>query len=358
MLWIKQQRNYMEVKINKIVPLFLLIINSSLIFNSNIAASSSNEPFKFSGNIVFTIGQEKKNIDHIYLLNGTDRKLTKLTQKGINLWPRWSPDGKNIVFVSIRDDHKNYEIYMMDADGKNQRRITKTLGGNSTDPRWDSSGKRIFFRRTIKGNKQENILDLTTFKIQTLNNTDKLPEVKPIKDMKVYVEELYKKGEKEREKELARVKQEEKELQKVIQQIRNMYEYIPSPDGRYHALYYNMPKKIVLLDIKKNELKEIKSQRSGTPAWSKDSKKLAYVNDENGDHFEIFDIDKNQYMQIKINKTKDEGCGAELSWSRDSKKIVYTCGTDYIADSSQMYILDLETKKAEKIIKGNSPDWY
>jgi Tol biopolymer transport system component len=236
------------------------------------AIEKANETFIFNGKIVLNIGQEKKNIDHIYLLNGANRKLIKLTQKGRNFLPKWSPDGKQIVFVSVRDDHKNLEIYLMDADGKNQRRLTKTPVGNSTHPRWDSSGRRIFFRRTIKGNPEENVLDLTTFKIQTLVSTDKLPEVKPIKDMKIYVEELYRKGKKEIDKELAKVKKEEKELQKVIRQIRNMFEYIPSPDGKYHALYYDLLKKIELLDTKKNELKEVKSKRSGIPAWSKDSK--------------------------------------------------------------------------------------
>jgi Tol biopolymer transport system component len=345
--------------------LFQLIITKSIfaqiyqVTNDHLGTTRNvDETFIFDGKIVLNIGQGKKNIDHIYLLNGTNQKLTKLTQKGRNLWPRWSPDGKKIVFVSIRDDHKNYEIYMMDADGKNQRRITKTPGGNSSNPRWDSSGRRIFFRRTIKGNTQENVLDLATFKVQTLASSGKLPEVKPIKDMNAYVEELYKKGEKEREKELARVKKEEKELQKITQQRRNMFEYRPSPDGLYYALYYNVPKKIALLDVKKNKLEEIKSKRSGIPAWSKDSKKLAYVNGENGDHFEIFNVDNRRYTEIKINKKEDEGCGGELSWSRDSKKIVYTCGTDYIADSSQMYILNLETQQAKKLIKGDSPDWY
>lgn len=36
--------------------------------------------------------------------------------------PIWSPDGKQITFVSGRDG--NREIYVMDADGSNVRRLT------------------------------------------------------------------------------------------------------------------------------------------------------------------------------------------------------------------------------------------
>jgi Tol biopolymer transport system component len=36
--------------------------------------------------------------------------------------PAWSPDGRSIAFVSDRDG--NPEIYVMNADGSNQRRLT------------------------------------------------------------------------------------------------------------------------------------------------------------------------------------------------------------------------------------------
>ena len=47
-----------------------------------------------------------------------------------------------IAFVSERDG--NSEIYMMDADGKNQRRLTKN-DFPDTDPSWSPDGKRIIF---------------------------------------------------------------------------------------------------------------------------------------------------------------------------------------------------------------------
>jgi hypothetical protein len=37
--------------------------------------------------------------------------------------PAWSPDGKKIAFGSTRDG--NYEIYVMEADGTNQTRLTR-----------------------------------------------------------------------------------------------------------------------------------------------------------------------------------------------------------------------------------------
>ena len=49
------------------------------------------------------------------------RNLTKNPRSG-DCFPAWSPDGQKIAFTSFR--HGNMEIYVMDADGGNQRRLT------------------------------------------------------------------------------------------------------------------------------------------------------------------------------------------------------------------------------------------
>ena len=42
--------------------------------------------------------------------------------------PRWSPDGKHIVFISNRDSSE-MQLYIADADGKNIHQLTKVSGG-------------------------------------------------------------------------------------------------------------------------------------------------------------------------------------------------------------------------------------
>lgn len=59
-----------------------------------------------------------------------------------NHTPRWSPDGRQIAFVSDRDG--NSEIYIMNADGSGQTRITEAESDES-NPTWSPDGSMIAY---------------------------------------------------------------------------------------------------------------------------------------------------------------------------------------------------------------------
>lgn len=52
--------------------------------------------------------------------------------EGNNENPRWSPDGRHIVFASSRAG--TYDLYTMRADGTEVRRLTR--GGDCYTPDW------------------------------------------------------------------------------------------------------------------------------------------------------------------------------------------------------------------------------
>ena len=59
----------------------------------------------------------------------------------MNDWfPRWSPDGMRIAFLSNRDG--NSEIYVMNADGSDVTNLTNSPG-NELYPVWSPDGSRI-----------------------------------------------------------------------------------------------------------------------------------------------------------------------------------------------------------------------
>jgi len=59
----------------------------------------------------------------IYVMDADGSNQTRLTNnESSDEWPAWSPDGRKIAFVSRRDG--NEEIYVMSLDGSNQTNLT------------------------------------------------------------------------------------------------------------------------------------------------------------------------------------------------------------------------------------------
>ena len=59
----------------------------------------------------------------IYLIDADGREPKRLTRNSApDLRPHWSPDGQTIIFTTDRND--NVEIYAMNRDGSNQRNLT------------------------------------------------------------------------------------------------------------------------------------------------------------------------------------------------------------------------------------------
>jgi TolB protein len=79
---------------------------------------------------------------------GQDRK--PLTQDGINNWPAFSPDGKQIAFASSRDG--KFDLYVMSAAGLDVRRLTRGGAGLDMRPAWSPDGRRIAFTSNRDGN--------------------------------------------------------------------------------------------------------------------------------------------------------------------------------------------------------------
>ncbi|MGD8781676.1 MAG: hypothetical protein PVH88_22255 [Ignavibacteria bacterium] len=116
-----------------------------LVCGSRTSWSPDGEKIAFS----FTPRAELGDLtSYIYVINADGTNKIQLTDNfGIrDDTPSWSPDGTTIAFSSDRDyltDYRN-EIYLMDADGKNQRRLTYTsLGAGS--PQWSPNGNMIAF---------------------------------------------------------------------------------------------------------------------------------------------------------------------------------------------------------------------
>ncbi len=87
----------------------------------------------------------------IYIMDANGDNPHPLTQEVNDSLPKWSPDGKQIVFASDRTG--TLDIYVMNADGSNQRNLTNTTSRNRW-PIWSPDGQTIYFQSNRSGSIQ------------------------------------------------------------------------------------------------------------------------------------------------------------------------------------------------------------
>jgi dipeptidyl aminopeptidase/acylaminoacyl peptidase len=78
-------------------------------------------------------------------IDGQHQAKELLSARGAAVSPRWSPDGKHVAFVSVREGHSLIAVY--DSAGESIRYLAPSVDKDSI-PRWSPDGKTIVFVRT------------------------------------------------------------------------------------------------------------------------------------------------------------------------------------------------------------------
>ncbi|HKV79444.1 MAG TPA: LpqB family beta-propeller domain-containing protein, partial [Candidatus Sulfotelmatobacter sp.] len=156
--------------------------------------------------------------------------------------PTWSPDGKNIAFISNMSGRNN--LWLVPAEGGFPTQLTVS-DQRQTAPTWSPDGKWIAYESDYDGDEQWDVFIVSpkTGKIVNLTQTREIAETNPTW----------------------------------------------SPDGRYLA-YEVKPKTsaAVEIDIYDMVMREVKhlttntpqDKRSSSPIWSKDGKFIVYTQEQ------------------------------------------------------------------------------
>ncbi|MGB4758902.1 MAG: hypothetical protein WBP26_02495 [Candidatus Saccharimonadales bacterium] len=101
-------------------------------------------------------------------VDGTNvQRLTTVAQG--DFWPTWSPDGTKLAFYSLRDGATNSEIYIMNADGSGQTRLTNTVAGvHDQYPDFSPDGTKLVFASNREGDYQLYTMDSNGTNVQAL----------------------------------------------------------------------------------------------------------------------------------------------------------------------------------------------
>lgn len=249
----------------------------------------------------------------IFRLDGLDTGVTSHTNltntigSGLNdIAPSRSPDGNWMTFASNRDG--NWEIYLSRIDGSALQRITENAEASDLNPVWGPNSY-IVYQSNREGNWKLYLFDTVTG-IETKLTDTAADDINPIwspngvsiafqsnRDSRWQIYDLH---------------PETGILNRLSNGDRNDYEPVYSPDGTSIAFR-------TVLDGKQSSNIAIMGARGGSiipvtnfeghashPAWSADSRLLAYQSDVDGDdEIYLFDIQTRETRQLTDNNRSD-----------------------------------------------------
>ena len=281
------------------------------------------------GQIAFSSNRDGNYEIYVMDINGDNpQKLTNHPHADTN--PSWSPDGKRIAFMSARDGHGGhgpsiYEIYVMDADGGNQQRLTNNPSDDRY-PSWSPDGKRIAFesdreRKDNPHNIEIYVMDADGGNQQRLTNNlteDQYPSWSP--DGQRIVFSARREGH-------------------VVHNLDITYEiYVMDADGGNQQR---------LTNNRNNEL---------SPVWSPDGERIAFSSDRKGDwqNFEIYvmDADGGNLQRLTENRIIDRN----PSWSPDSKRIAFSSYKPGDWESLEIYVMDADGGNLQRLTNNPNAD--
>ena len=228
--------------------------------------------------------------------------------------PTWSPDSRYIAFVSYRDG--NSEVYVMDADGSIQTRLTNTPGtGTTYAPEWSPDGSKIAFDSDRDGNREIYLMNADgTNQTRLTNNftSDAYPEWSP---------------------DGARI---------AFQSERdgNLEIYVMNADGSNQTRLTNNPARDYLSGW----------FTYGFSAWSPDSRHIAFMSLRDG-NYEIYVMNADGSNQINLSNNV---AGDNLpTWSPDGRYIAFISERD---GNEEIYLMQADGAEQTNLTNNPAPD--
>ncbi|MBL7152124.1 MAG: PD40 domain-containing protein [Phycisphaerae bacterium] len=315
---------------------------------SELPVSRKGKLFK-RGKIAFV--SRRDGNQEIYIMNTDGSEQRRLTNNPAeDKDPAWSPDGRRIAFRSKRDG--NGEIYLMNTDGSGQTNLTDHPGYDG-DYSWSPDGKRIAFARySMPGAGEVFVINADGAGLRQLTTMPALydrpcwsPDGSKLALPVRYGIDI--------------VNSDGTGRRVLINHDEFIGSPTWSPDGRMVAFEKTEDNKLDLyvIGVDGKGLRRLTSRGSDdvAPYWLPDGKGIAAKLDSWGEGFEIFAIGIDDAKERRL--TRNRVGEVDFSWSPDRNRIAFSAirGINHAGADGNLEIYVVDTNTGEQTNLTNHP---
>lgn len=257
----------------------------------------------------------------LYVMNADGSHQTRLTKdiKGegrgsVDSPPTWSPDGREIAFDSI---YGYGTIYAIGVDGNGLRKIT--FGEDSRGPIWSPNGQQIAFTYLRKHH--------TPFRIAVVN-----ADAPPIRwrVLSGSVDEYCERG--------CPNNDDNPVWSPDSQQIA----FVSTRDGNWE---------IYVMNADGSNLTPLTHNGGRNPVWSPDGRHIAFVSGRDGnDEIYVMNADGSNQTRLTTNPADDHS----PSWSPDGRQIAFISNRD---GHQEIYVMDADGSNQKRLTDSLTDKW-